>query len=283
MKSLFVIFILIHQCFTQEATINCSFLRTRVVYDFRSSIEYSCMVLRQSIDPNATSFKIIGEHTGNLNDGSVRGILITDSQVPFISKALMDAFFDKFKLITHIEVFHSRVERIEPEAFTKGTEVKAMSIVFNRLKKIEDFAFDGLKKLVFLRIVNSRVEEISENAFRHLEKLESLSLKYNYVKEFPKKLFWAMEKLGMVDISNNDLTRIDGDIFYNSNDLQDIYMSYNRINAVGENVLAGMHILNSFWAYNNDCISGYYKYREESMRALSKCFENYGDFTDLTQ
>ena len=275
MKLLLIILIVTHQCFSQEAQINCSYLRTRVVYDFGSSVQYLCMILRQTIDPSAKTFNIVGEHQSGQSDGTVRGILITDSDVAFISKALMDSLFNKFPATTHVEIFHSRLHNIEPTAFTKGIKVKGIMIAFNNLTTIQDKAFDGLTSLEYLKIVNSRVQVISEYAFKDLENLEKLNLQHNAIRELPKNVFRNMYKLGTVDISNNELTVVDGDIFYNSNDLQYIYISYNNIYAIGENFLAGMTMLNSLYMFQNVCVDSFFKYRDESMRGLKVCFENY--------
>ena len=265
----------IHQSFSQEAQINCNYLRTRVVYDFGSSVQYLCMVLRQTIDPSAKTFSIVGVHQSGQSDGTVKGILITDSNVPLISKALMDTFFTKFPSSTHVEIFHSRLQNIEPSAFTKGIKVRGMMIAFNNLTTIQDKAFDGLTSLEYLSIVNSRVQVVSEYAFKDLEKLERLSLQYNAIRDLPKNVFRNMYNLGTADISNNELTVIDGDIFYNCNDLQYLYISYNNIYAIGEDLLAGMTMLNSLYMYNNVCVNNSFKYRDASMRGLQKCFENY--------
>lgn len=274
MKSLIIILVVVHQCFSQQAQINCNFLKTRVV---EGSTQYLCMVLRGSIDPNAESFNIVGEHQPGLGDGSVRGILITDSDVPVITKALITAFKKKFALITHFEVFHSRLQRVEAGAFVPFDKLKFMLIAFNNLTNIVDGAFDGLKDLEFLRIINSRVEKISEKAFRDLESVKRFSLEHNNIRELPKNVFISMYNLGSVDISNNELSVIDGDIFYNSNILQYIYLSYNKIVAIGENFFAGMHILNDISINGNLCASGSFKYREAAMRGLQKCFENYAE------
>jgi Leucine-rich repeat (LRR) protein len=268
MKSLIIVLAFVHQCYSQQAAINCTYRTTPVV----GYTQYSCMILRQSIDPNAKAFSTVGEHAAGSTDQSVKGVLITGSQVPFISKALMDSFFDKFKILAYIEIFHSRVERIESGAFSKGVEVEEISIVFNKIARIEDGTFSGLKKLTYLEIQDSQVQQISENAFKDLESVKILRLPFNNIRELPKKVFSSMNKLERVEMNNNSLTTIDGDIFYNNENLQYVFFEYNRINTIGDNFLDGMLKFNTLRVNENVCVNASFSSRNDAMRGLSLCY-----------
>lgn len=235
------------------------------------------MLSRASINPTTKTYTIVGEHEKGKTDETVRGVLITDSDVSILTKNLITQLYNKFPYIQCFEVFHSRLQSIESGAFVHQGAVNMQNILiaFNNLRTIGDGAFDGIPNLDFLRIVNSGVETISENAFRDLKKLKKLSLQYNRIKELPKDVFKSMFLLGTVDISSNQLQTIDGDIFYNSNELQYMYFSYNQIFAIGGNFFAGMHQFNDISIHNNICVTGSFKYREAAMRGLEKCFENF--------
>lgn len=254
--------------------LNCRFLRTRVAEEN----DYLCMLSRATIDPAAESFTFIGEHESGKTDANIKGVLITDSQAPVLTKALIKSFYERFPNIQYFEVFHSRLQRIEPGAFEQSESAlntKNLVFLFNNLTSIDDGAFDGLRNLELLRIVNSRVETIGDGAFRQLEKVKKLDMKQNSIRTLPKKLLNAMFFLGTVDFSNNLLEVIDGDIFYCNSEVQYIYLSYNEINAIGEDFFAGLHIFNDISIYKNKCVDGTFKYREAAMRGLAICFNNY--------
>lgn len=114
-----------------QSTLNCRFLRTRIV----DTTDYICMLLRVTIDASAEDFIIIGEHESGKADDKMRRILITDSKVSVLTKALMDNFYDKFPRIENFEVFNSPLQNIEPGAFVHAgaNNTKKILMVFNNL------------------------------------------------------------------------------------------------------------------------------------------------------
>lgn len=275
MRSLIFVLVFVHLCVAQHGDLNCRYLRTRVA----NQNVYICMLSRQYIDPAAQTFTISGEHQSRNTDESVRGILITDCEVPVLSKALMSHLYKKFPLIVNLEVFHSRLQTIEPGVFDlpeASENMMNIHILFNNITVIENGAFDGLRKLDVLKIVSSRVETIEQGAFSHLEKLRKLTLQHNNLKQLPVKLFHAMYLLFYIDISDNQLQIIDGDIFYFNSEIDYIDLSFNEISAIGENIFAGMHQFTDIFIYKNRCVDGTFRFREAAMRALQECFEKYG-------
>lgn len=276
MKSIIVIFVLgfVQFLTAQHQALNCRFLLTRIAGQY----EYICMLSRASIDPTAQSYNIGGQHESGKTDANVKGLLVTDCDVPVFTKTLIEQFYKKFPSIANIEVFNSRLQRIEPGAFAQSKNsdnTRNFWIIFNNLTTIEDGAFDGLRNLEKFKIVSSRVATISEGAFRQLEKVKSFDINYNQITDLPKNVLSAMKFLNSFDVSNNQLQVVDGDIFYSNTELQYIYMSYNPIIAIGRNFFAGLHIFNDISIYKALCVDGSFRYREAAMRGLEKCFVNY--------
>lgn len=276
MKSIIGIFVLsfVQFTFAQDQALNCRFLITRVAEQF----EYLCMLSRVSIDPTAESYTISGQHESGYTDANVKGVLITDCDVPVLTQTLIEQFYEKFPFIVSFEVFNSQLQKIEPGAFAQSKNsdsTKNFWIVFNNLTTIEDGAFDGLRNLETLRIVSSRVETISDGAFRQLERVKRLYLNYNQITDLPRDVLSAMTKLNHFDASNNQLQIINGDLFYNNSELQYIHIDHNPIIAIGRNFFAGLHVFNLITTSRALCVDGTFLYREVAMRGLAKCFENY--------
>lgn len=116
MKSLIFVLVLVHLCATQQGPLNCRYLYTDAPGVGYGSA-YTCVLSRKYINPAEKAFTIVGEHQKGYTDAQVLKIVITDCDVPILTKSLMTAIFEKFPLATHLEVFHSKVQGIEPGTF----------------------------------------------------------------------------------------------------------------------------------------------------------------------
>ncbi|KAG5671677.1 hypothetical protein PVAND_001865 [Polypedilum vanderplanki] len=279
MKTFLVSFIIALSCnfsYSQEITIECNFLYTRITDSSTSA--YLCMLSKQQISATATSIKFTGNHQSGKTDASVLGFLITDCNVPSFNYVLMDAMHSQFPNIKYIEVFASNVQEIVPGAFNRSAnseKILKVHFLFNNIKTLADGAFSGLTSVENFRFVSNRLQTVSEDAFKGMKSVTRLDLQYNHIKVLPKNVFKSMFLLGSIDISNNLIEVIDGEIFDGNEMLQYIYISYNQIKAIGRRFFAGLYQFNDISAYNNLCVSNTFRYREAAMRGFEKCFDNY--------
>jgi hypothetical protein len=228
----------------------------------------------------ATSIKFTGTHLSGYSNDRVEGFLITDCDLPIFNAVITDAMYSHFPRIKYVEVFASNVQEIMPGAFKRSANsenILNVHFVFNNISTLADGAFDGLTGVEKFRFVSNRLRNIGEGAFREMKSVKILQMQYNLIKELPKNVFSAMIPLNSIDISYNQIEKIDGEIFDGNEMLQYIYISYNEIYAIGRKFLAGLYQMNSMYAYGNICVSNTFKYREESMRGLEKCFDNYDE------
>ncbi|XP_045475685.1 toll-like receptor 7 [Harmonia axyridis] len=111
--------------------------------------------------------------------------------------------------LTGIKLTKSKIQKIEPGAFSNLPNLLVLELENNNLTKISRGIFNSLPELEFLNLSHNSIAEIEEDCFHGSSNIEILDLSFNKIITIPENIF-QHQRLKTLNISNNLLANFDG-------------------------------------------------------------------------
>jgi hypothetical protein len=265
---LFVAFILSGSSAQNIIDLQCGFF-----FEYPSG-EYGCQLSRVNVTDNTATYRIVGNHLGNLTNNDVEIFEVYNSDFRFIPQEI----FTTFPNIDTMKVYDSNLQSIN----VSGTNnLRILYLNGNNISTINNGTFETLVNLTTLVMNRNGISTLEENAFIGLTNLSRLTLISNNITTLPTQVFQHLQLLRILDLDQNQLTRIEHEVFANLTNLRNLYLEANRIEAISpsftrslrENIIfinLNRNICIDFFGYFNDDFD-WARFNME----INECYENY--------
>jgi hypothetical protein len=136
--------------------------------------QYVCNIDALTIPDNQNAdISIGGTHLPGFSDIQVTGIMINNSNIPFVITQL----FTRFRAVQNFFIINGGLTRIQSNAFNNARNLREIHIRLNtNLRTIESNGFAGLAAVTELNLFSNSIESIHEDAFTGLSSLRGLQL-----------------------------------------------------------------------------------------------------------
>ncbi|KAM9390347.1 chondroadherin-like protein [Phaethornis superciliosus] len=140
--------------------------------------------------------------------------------------------------LTHLDLQHCKVERLEEGAFRGLGRLLYLSLASNGIALLYQESLDGLSSLQQLNLEGNRIEEIQPGAFAHLGSLTVLDLRANALVYLPDMVFQGLQALRWLRLSHNALHVLGSEAFAALPALRRLSMDHNELQALPGEALA---------------------------------------------
>jgi insulin-like growth factor-binding protein complex acid labile subunit len=125
-----------------------------------------------------------------------------------------------FRNVLDLSITNSRIEKIDREMFEELSNLRSLSLQYNRyLRKIDYDAFSNLKELT------------------------NLSLAYNSIRSLDKRVFSSLVDLEILNVTENGIKRLNKEIFSNQSNLRQLYLGSSRYKRLDHALFVGLEYL----------------------------------------
>uniref|UniRef100_A0A8D2PE44 Chondroadherin-like protein n=1 Tax=Zosterops lateralis melanops TaxID=1220523 RepID=A0A8D2PE44_ZOSLA len=140
--------------------------------------------------------------------------------------------------LTHLDLQHCKVERLEEGAFRGLGRLVYLNLASNGIALLYQESLDGLSSLQQLVLEGNRIEEIQPGAFGHLESLTVLDLRANALVYLPDMVFQGLQVLRWLRLSHNALHVLGSEAFAALPALHRLSLDHNELQALPGEALA---------------------------------------------
>lgn len=125
-----------------------------------------------------------------------------------------------FRNVLDLSLSNSRIQKINREMFEKLSNLRSLSLHYNR-----------------------DLKTINYDAFWNLKQLTHLSLAYNSIRSLDKRVFLNLVNLEILNVTENGIKRLDKEIFSNLRNLRQLYLGSSRYRRLDHELFVGLEYL----------------------------------------
>lgn len=182
----------------------------------------------------------------NDNVSVFKKLIISNGTVNYLPTNLGD----KFPHLSSLSVRRSKLLEVSKNNFA-GTNITALDLFNNELKRIDRDTFDGLVFLEDLSLSDNEIKFVHERAFTSLINLRDLNLDANYLSELPLNLFKNNRRVTRISLKDNYLKTLPTFIFNNLRQLQVLELDSNEFTGLQDRLLQNNGKIEKLTVSNN--------------------------------
>ncbi len=193
-------------------------------------------------------------------------LILGDDQLTHLPRGA----FKDLPSLKSVEMWNSRIERLEPDTFegTSGflrftlkgsalTEIMpgafrglpdawSINITGTKLKKIDAGTFEGLSPdPLAIDLQDNEIETIDPQAFRDVYLIHRINLSGNQIRKISSKTFFNLPNLMTLQISGNGISEIEDEAFSDLPKLLQLNLDDNKISRLSKDMFRGLTTLDT--------------------------------------
>lgn len=183
---------------------------------------------------------------------TISGTYSTQNALGHLSASMLP-----FSKMIHLRLSYCGIDSLQDGTFTSLTELKSLSLDFNKIPTITQNTFHGLNHLMKLDVSGNENCNIAPGTFDSVLSLRELSLAEMNLETFDVKLIKALKNLVMLDIHGNRLKTIDWTVFQSFPILKRLDLSGNQLTSIPSLMSVTIERLSSINLANNPWICNF--------------------------
>ncbi|XP_056653395.1 chondroadherin-like protein isoform X2 [Monodelphis domestica] len=132
------------------------------------------------------------------------------------------------------------LKTLPPEAFLALPYLTHLDLTHCQLERVEEGAFRGLGRLVYLNLASNRLSALYQEALAGLGSLRQLLLEHNRLEEMRPGAFSQLGSLGLLSLAHNSLVYLPDMAFQGLLQARWLRLSHNALNVLAPEALAGL-------------------------------------------
>jgi Leucine-rich repeat (LRR) protein len=202
--------------------LECNFTMTD--YNYHGDF-YTCEASNLNISVEGVKFTSVkGKHLINKTDADVWSLKLSNKNVKFFASGFKEIF-------PNLKEFHlhsSGLEIIERKSFVDIKFIETLSLYGNIISRVGDYTFYDMTQLKVLSVSYNKLEILPTSMLNGAKQLEELYLQFNNIQVIPKGYFKTNFELKIIWLNNNKLTAIDSADFLNMKNLKVFDLNENQ-------------------------------------------------------
>lgn len=162
-----------------------------------------------------------------------------------------------FSKMIHLRLSYCGIDSLQDGTFTSLSELKSLSLEFNKIPALTQKTFQGLNHLIKLDLSGNENCNIAPGTFDNILSLRELSLAEMNLETFDVNLIKALKNLVMLDIHGSRLKTIDWTVFQSFPILKRLDLSGNQLTSIPSLMSVTIERLSSINLANNPWICNF--------------------------
>ncbi|KAL7013625.1 hypothetical protein ACKWTF_015494 [Chironomus riparius] len=236
----FITFLTILNLKTTKITsevINCNFINTVVIVNFRNVPQYGCNIT--NINSYSPQSEIIGSHPQHFQESDVKFVSYQATNIINLPK-FSQVFCQKFPYLEKIEFSQIKVDSIDENALENCKNLKTLSLTENKIRKIPENFLAGNSRLTEIDFGQNQLTTLPENIFRNQDDLVWLDLRINLINSLPAKIFEPLESLQGLWLGENKIRTLNPVWFENLQNLEELRLHGNKLSELSAGVFKSL-------------------------------------------
>ncbi|XP_044533230.1 chondroadherin-like protein [Gracilinanus agilis] len=144
------------------------------------------------------------------------------------------------QMTQRLDLQGNALKMLPPEAFVALPHLTHLDLRHCQLERVEEGAFRGLGRLLYLNLASNRLSVLYQEALDGLGSLRQLLLEHNRLEEIRPGAFGQLGSLGLLSLAHNSLVYLPDMAFQGLLQARWLRLSHNALNVVAPEALAGL-------------------------------------------